>query len=326
MGLPIKENGRPLGAAVERSLIMNKRKIIGAFAALIAVLAAGCVSGPAPAAVSEPAPAPTFVQNAPGSQAAIASEEAKKTADTQRVIDWANRGVGEDASPAWLLPALRGNFRVLKQDWQIRDDKVLKVGVSRAPALNAAMVIADVQYAARLANQLKQAVTTKAAITLGGDDQFSVVNDAATKTTVSIAGQERLLDFWQQLETTDSDGRKTRVYQYYVVYACDPDVWSKLTAKYLLDVTGNIQDQKTKQTIAAMFNEIDTETRYERERSEAEFTAEIRAQQTALQSPMSPAAQRDAYRSGDPARIAAAGVTKDDADYIAALAAIAGLE
>jgi hypothetical protein len=312
---------------------MNKRKMIAAFAAAIAVLASGCASKPAsvtPAASTAPVtvsePAPTFVQNAPGSQAAIASEEAKKTADRQRVIDWANRGVGEDASPAWLLPALRGNFRVFKQDWQIRDDKVLKVGVSRAPALNAAMVIADVQYAARLANQLKQAVTTKAAITLGSDDQFSVVNDAATKTTVSIAGQERLADFWQQIETTDSDGRKTRVYQYYVVYACDPDVWSKLTAKYLLDVTGNIQDQRTKQTIAAMFNEIDAETRYERERSEAEFAAEIRAQQAALRSPLSPADQRAAYRSGDPAKIAAAGVTKEDTDYIAALAAIAGIE
>jgi hypothetical protein len=266
------------------------------------------------------------VQNAPGSAGAVASAEAKKTADPGRVIDWANRGLGEDASPAWLLPALRGNFRVLKQDWQIRDDKTLKVGVTRAPALNAAMVIADVQYAARLANQLKQAVTTKAAITLGSDDQFSVVNDAATKTTVSIAGQERLMDFWQQLENTDSDGRKTRVYHYYVVYACDPDIWSKLVAKYLLDVTGNIQDQRTKQTVAAMFNEIDAETRYERERSEAEFAAEIRAQQAALQSPVPPAARRDAYRSGDPAKIAAAGVTKADADYIAALAAIAGLE
>jgi hypothetical protein len=307
---------------------MNKRTMIAVCAAFAVLLAAGCASGPAPAAVSESAPAspPTFVQNAPGSQAAVASEEAKRTADSQRVIDWANRGLGEDASPAWLLPALRGNFRVFKQDWQIRDDKVLKVGVSRAPALNAAMAIAEVQYAARLANQLKQAVTTKAAITLGSDDQFSVVNDAATKTTVSIAGQERLTDFWQQIETTDSDGRKTRAYQYYVVYACDPDVWSKLVAKYLVDVTGNIQDQKAKQTIASMFKEIDAETRYERERTEAEFTAEIRAQQAALQSPIPPAAQRDAYRSGDPARIAAAGVTKEDTDYIAALAAIAGLE
>ncbi|MDR2097064.1 MAG: hypothetical protein LBP37_00920 [Spirochaetaceae bacterium] len=298
-------------------------RILAALLPLTVMLAAACASRPSPAASSDPA---AYTQNAPGSQAAIASAEAKKTADKQSVIDWANRGLGEDASPAWLLPAIRGNFKVLKQDWQITDNKVLKVGVSRAPALNAAMVIADVQYAARLANQLKQAVTTKAAITLGSDDQFSVVNDAATKTTVSIAGQERLLDFWQYLETTDSNGKKTKAYNYYVVYACDPDVWSKLVAKYLLDVTGNIQDQRTKQTIAAMFQEIDAETRYERELSEAEFAAEIRAQQSALQSPIPPSAQRDAYRSGDPAKIAAAGVTKADADYIAALAAIAGLE
>jgi hypothetical protein len=57
------------------------------------------------------------------------------------------------------------------------------------------MVTAEVQYVAQLANQLKQAVTAKAAITLGSDDQFSVVNDAAAKTAVSIAGQERLMDF-----------------------------------------------------------------------------------------------------------------------------------
>jgi hypothetical protein len=304
---------------------MYKRKMnaaFAAFAAALAVLAMGCASKPA---FVQDAP-PTYEQNVRGSQGAVASEEARKTADPGRVIDWANRGLGEDASPAWLLPALRGNFRVFKQDWQIRDDKVLKVGVARAPALNAAMVIADVQYAARLANQLKQAVTTKAAITLGSDDQFAVVNDAATKTTVSIAGQERLCDFWQEIENIDSDGRKTRVYHYYVVYACDPDVWSKLVAKYLLDVTGNIQDQRTKQTVAAMFSEIDEETRYERERSEAEFAAEVRAQRAALQSPVPPASQRDAYRSGDPTRIAAAGVTQADADYIAALAAIAGLE
>ena len=298
---------------------MNKRKMIAACAALAAVLAAGCASAPA---ASEAA----YVQNMPGSATAAASEEAKRTADPSRIIDWANRGLGEDASPAWLLPAIRGNFRVFKEDWQIRDDKVLKVGVARAPALNAAMTIADVQYAARLANQLKQAVTTKAAITLGSDDQFSVVNDAATKTTVSIAGQERLADFWQQLESTDSDGRKIKVYHYYVVYACDPDVWSKLVAKYLLDVTGSIQDQRTKQTIAAMFDEIDAETRYEKEKSEAEFAAEIRARQAALRSPIPPAARRDAYRSEDPAKIAAAGVTKEDTDYIAALAALAGIE
>jgi hypothetical protein len=308
---------------------MNKKKLIIVLAAAIAVFASGCASPPKAASGQTPAasaPPPTYAQNEPRSATSIASEEAKKTADVNRVLDWANRGLGEEASPAWLLPAIRGNFRVFKQDWQIQNDKVLKVGVSRAPTLNAAQVIADVQYAARLANQLKQAVVTKAAITLGSDDQFTVVNDAATKTTVSIAGQERLTDFWQLNETVDKNGRTVTAYNYYVVYACDPDVWSKLVAKYLLDVTGNLQDQRAKQTIAAMFNEIDAETRHEREKSDLEFAAEIRAQQAALQSPLPPAAQRTAYRSGDPARISAASVTAADTDYIAALAALAGIE
>jgi hypothetical protein len=318
---------------------MNKKLLIAVLAAVIAVLACGCASQSAAQSGGSAAASGDssyYAGGAPGAaspevspmrgQTEQASVEARQTADPMRMLDWANRGLGEDASPGWLLPAIRGNFRIFRQDWQIRDDMVLKVGVSRAPALNAAMTIADVQYAARLANQLKQAVVTKAAITLGSDDQFTVVNDAATKTTVSIAGQERLCDFWQLSETTDANGRRTSAYTYYVVYACDPDVWSKLVAKYLLDVTGNVQDQVAKQTIAALFNEIDAETRYDRERTEAEFAAEIRAQQAALQSPVPATAQRAAYRSGDPTRIAAASVTAADTDYIAALAALAGIE
>ncbi|GHV28391.1 hypothetical protein AGMMS4952_11900 [Spirochaetia bacterium] len=310
---------------------MNKCKMIVILAVVIAILASGCSSGPAPAsssrkaAASEPYVA-TYAQNDPRSPTAAASAEAKKTADQGRVLDWANRGLGEDASPAWLLPAVRGNFRVFKQDWEIRSDKVLKVGVSRAPALNAAMTIADVQYAARLANQLKQSVVAKAAITLGSDDQFTVVNDAATKTIVTIAGQERLTDFWQKTETVDKNGKTVTAYNYYVVYACDPDVWSKLVAKYLVDLTDKIPEQQAKRTIAGMFAEIDAETRYEKEKSEAEFAAEIRAQQAALVTPIPPTAQRAAYRSGDPAKIAAAGTTAADTDYIAALAALAGIE
>lgn len=303
------------------------KKMMTAIAVAVAALAA---SGVFTSCASRPEPSAYYAgqegaQSPMRSQTEQASIDAKKTAAEMRVLDWANRGLGEDASPAWLLPAVRGNFRIFKQDWEAGGGKVLKVGVSRAPALNAAQTIADVQYAARLANQLKQSVVAKAAITLGSDDQFATVNDAATKTKVTIAGQERLADFWQLIETTDPNGRTTRAYNYYVVYACDPDVWSKLVAKYLYDVTDKVSDRQAKQTIAAMFNEIDAETRAETKMSEAEFAAEIRAQQQALQNPVPPSAQRAAYRSGDPLKIAAASVTPDDTDYLAALAALAGL-
>jgi hypothetical protein len=289
-------------------------------AAAFALITAACSSAPVPQAQQER-------ETAMLSQTQRASEEALKTADKQRILDWKDRGLGEDASPDWLLPAVRGNFSIFKSDWQIAGDKVLKVGVARADRLNAAQTIADVQYAARLANQLKQSVLSRAAISLQSDDQFATVQDAATKTKVDIAGQDRLTDFWQLLETADSQGRNTRVYMYYVVYACDHDVWSKLVAKYLYDIVDNVPQQEAKRQIAGMFAEIDAETKSEKEKSEQVFREEVRAQLNALNAPQqNPADQRTAYRSGDSVKIAAAGVTRADADYIAALAAIAGVE
>jgi hypothetical protein len=300
---------------------MIKMSVILKAVAALALIAAACSSTPIQQTQQER-------ETTMLSQTQRASEDALKTADKMRILDWKDRGLGEDASPDWLLPAVRGNFSLFKRDWQITGDKVLKVGgPSRAGSLNAAQTIADVQYAARLANQLKQSVLSKAAISLQSDDQFAVVQDAATKAKVDIAGQERLTDFWQLLETTDSQGRTTKAYMYYVVYACDSDVWSKVVAKYLYDIVDNVPQQEAKRRIAEMFNEIDAESKSEQEKSEQVFREEVRAQLNALNAPrQSPAEQRAAYRSGDSVKIAAAGVTSADADYIAALAAIAGVE
>jgi hypothetical protein len=90
-------------------------------------------------------------------------------------------------------------------------------------------------------------------------------------------------------------------------------------------VVGKLPDTKTQQTIAGMFNEINAETKFEREKSEAQFKLELAAQQKALQEPPKSSSEiRIAYRSSDPSIRAAAGTTATDADYIAALAAFAG--
>ncbi|MDR2181619.1 MAG: hypothetical protein LBN92_02955 [Treponema sp.] len=289
-------------------------------AAALALITAACSSTPVRQTQEEK-------EAALVSRAQQVSQGAQKTADKQRILDWKNRSLGEDASPDWLLPALRGNFSVFRRDWQITGDKVLKIGISCAPRLNAAQTIADVQYAVRLASQLKQSVLGRAGISLQNDDQFATTQDAATKVKVTMAGQDRLTDFWQLIETTDSQGRTTKTYVYYVVYACDNEVWSKLVAKYLYDIVENVPQQEAKKQIAAMFAEIDAETKNEQGKSEQVFREEVRAQLNALNAPpQSPAEQRAAYRSGDSVKIAAASVTKADADYIAALAALAGVE
>jgi hypothetical protein len=258
------------------------------------------------------------------SSAAI-SAQAERDADDLRLVDWKDRSIGEIACPTWLYPAVRGNWTLFKSEWSVSPDKVLKIGVARHATLNGAQTIADVQYAARLASQLKQAVLTRAAISLGSSGEFDVVNDAAVQTQVNIAGQERLTDFWQLVETTGPDGRRTRMYSYWVVYACDSAIWDQLTAKYIFDIVGRLPDTRTQQTISAMFNDINAEIKYEREQSEAQFRAELAARQQALSSPpMSSAEVRTAYQSNDPAVRAAAGTTAADTDYVAALAALAG--
>jgi len=255
------------------------------------------------------------------------SAKAEKTADDFRIVDWKDRSIGEIASPAWLYPAVRGNWNSFKSEWPVNSGRILKIGVARHATLNGAQTVADVQYAARLAAQLKQAVLTRAAISLGSDGEFDVVNNAATQAQVNIAGQERLTDFWQLIETTGADGRKTRMYSYWVVYACDSAIWDQIAAKYIYDIVGRLPDTKTQQTISGMFNDINAEIKYEREKSEAQFNAELAARQQALREPPKSSTEiRAAYQSKDPVKTAAASTTAADTDYVAALAALAGAQ
>jgi hypothetical protein len=236
---------------------------------------------------------------------AAISGQAERTATEQRILNWKDRSLGEIASPLWLLQAARGDWSQFKATWPVNQDKVLKLGVATNAKRNVAETVADVQYAARLASQLKQNLLARAGISLGSDGEFDAVNDAATKTQVTIAGQERLTDFWQEIETVDNTtGKKSIVYNYYVVYASDSAVWDQLVAKYLFDVVGVLPDKKTQATISGMFKEIDEATKNEKPKTEAEFKAELSARQQALAKPLSPAEQRAAYRSGDPAKAA----------------------
>ena len=255
---------------------------------------------------------------------AAVSAQAARTAGNMVIVDWKDRALGELAAPVWLLSAARGDWKPFKEAWTVTPGKILKLGASNSSGQNTAMTIADVQYAARLANQLKQAVLTRAGISLGSDGEFDAVNDAATKTLVTIAGQERLTDFWQKVELTDSGGKKRTAYNYYVVYACDEAIWDQLVGKYIFDVVGQLPEKKTQQTIAGLFKEIDEETKAEKPVNETQFKLEITARQNALESGgMSGADQRAAYRSGDPVQAAAASTTGADKDYVAALAALA---
>jgi hypothetical protein len=220
---------------------------------------------------------------------------------------------------------------------------------------NAALTQADLNFAAQLAVELHATFLTRAGGASDnelGDGELATVRNSALEAKATVAGFQKVAEFWQQQEVTGTDGRKRVQYAAYTVYACPPDVWDKLLAKYLMDIVGQLPDKKTQQVVAGMFEEFKADTRREEEKTEAQWLAEIAAQKQAVENQQqvamaqTPAAiveatvagevaqtqaiedartLRAAVRSGNPLAIAAATIAASDFDAVAALAAAAGL-
>jgi hypothetical protein len=329
---------------------MNRIRLF--FAASIAAIAlAGCASKPASSASIESAP-----RGETGAfESAPSGEHVTEAANRLVIRDWSDRSIGEAANPAWLLSARRGNFDAFKTDFRIDPAYICRIGTGINVNRNAALIQADVLFAAQLAQELREKVLTRAGVASDrdiDDGEYAAVRNAALEANVTVAGFRQVTDFWQQQEVTDTDGRKQVRYAAYIVYACPSDVWDKIVATYLMDIVGRLPGKKTQQEIAGMFGELKADTRREVEKSEAQWRAEIEAQKQAVenqqrlamaQTPGGVAAVRaagqtaqtqsieeartlrTAIRSGNPVAIAAAAVTAADYDAVAALAAAAGL-
>jgi hypothetical protein len=315
------------------------------FVASIAVIVlAGCASNPESVASQ-----PGSFENGPR------SENVTESADRMVIRDWSDRSIGEIANPAWLLSARRGNFTAFKADFGIDPEYMCRAGTGINVNRNAALIQADVLFAAQLAQELRQTVLTRAGVASDSeidDGEYAAVRNAALEAKVTLAGFRQVTDFWQQQEVTDANGRKQVRYAAYIIYACPSDVWDQLVAKYLMDIVGQLPEKKTQQAVAGLFEELKADTRREVEKTEAQWRAELEAQRQAVENQQQLAmaqtpggvvaaraagetAQtqaieegrtlRTAIRSGDPVAIAAATVAAGDSDAVSALAAAAGL-
>jgi hypothetical protein len=310
-------------------------------AGIVAIALAGCAS--------KPASAPGNFDSGPR------GDNVAESANRLVIRDWSDRSIGEIANPSWLLSARRGNFSAFKSAFGIEPAYMCRAGTGINVNRNAALIQADVLFAAQLAQELRTKVLTRAGAASDSeidDGEYTAVRNAALEAKVTLAGFRQVTDFWQQQEVSDSDGRKQVRYAAYIIYACPPDVWDKLVATYLLDIVGRLPEKKTQQAVAEMFEEFKADTRREEEKTEAEWRAEIEAQKQAVENQQRLAmaqtagavtaaraagnvAQvqaieeartlRTAIRSGNPVAIAAATVGANDFDAVAALAAAAGL-
>jgi hypothetical protein len=303
---------------------IGKIILIGAVC-VSAILASSCASAAKAAASTGPKSASDTLKNT--------SVEEQPT--KQLILDWANRSTGEDARPAWLKSLVKGNSRAFKSEYGINDSDVVRYTVFENANKNVAETVADVQFAAQLANELRRDVMSEMGASLNDANEFEVVNNAATRAKVTIGGFRRAADFWQQIETDNKEtGEKERNYIYYIIYDFSPTVWNQVVAKYLYDIVGQVPDSKAKQKIGSMMNEMKADAQNEKDRqqelSDRDFLAQQQARQQVVdliangQNTQAAASIAASYQSGDPAKQAAASVTPADTDWVKALSAASG--
>jgi hypothetical protein len=304
----------------------NRKSVLAAVGLVALALFASCASKPS---------------------AAIPSASNVDVAPTRAVVrDWSNRSMGIPVTPAWLQAlVVNGNSNPIKQEFGINGSNRVKYILAQNRNRESARVQAGLLFAAKTANELKQYVVTGAGSVLDGGE-LDIVEEIATATKVTIAGNETVADFWQLVETEDLATRqKTQEYLYYIVYSMEEATWKALVRKYTNDIIGQLPDRAVQTKVAQAFGDIDAAASRETAMTEAQFIVQVDAQRQAAErayeleqaringqtavgvAAATPAAQtkQEIYVSGDPAKIAAASVTAADVDWIQALSTAASV-
>jgi hypothetical protein len=334
------------------------RKAFGITAVAVEILVlASCAGAPA-AGVGQPSaqvqavsqseerPATVAVQAASSAENNVASRPGKAT-----IVDWSNRAMGQEQSPAWLKPlVINGNAEDARAAFGLAGNSQVKFSVAQRQNRDEARVLSGLMFAQQAAQELKQYVCTAAASRLD-EAQMDIVEEITTATKITMTGTRRVADFWQLVESENPESRsKSREYIYYIVWSMDDAVWGQIVRKYVNDVIGQVPDRAVQTQVANAFAEIDAAAKREDQRSDAAFRqqlelqaqaahdaqdramAGINAQTAAAQSATAAAAdvartqvradaraRAAAYRSGNPAVAAAASTTAADFDWISAL-------
>jgi hypothetical protein len=244
-----------------------------------------------------------------------------------QVLGWKNQNLGEPQAPAWLKMAVKGNFQQLKQDYagSVGASDVVKLATFQHENLNMATTIADVQFFANVARELKANVLAKAAVSMQAGE-FEAVNDAAVRAQVNVVGMRRVTDFWQQVRTSNAEtGEMRTMFIVYVVYATPEARWNDMYSYYMRDVFGVIPESAGKQAMRGLFDEINADIKRDKDKSDLQFLAELAAQQQALenQAVVNSQARMAALKSGDPVQAAAATTHPSDGPAVNAQATAA---
>lgn len=266
------------------------KKILIGFAAIAAIMATSCGS-------TNNVTSNSSIKPASNSGVTVAGKETV-------VVDWDGRTLGTEATPAWLAPAVRGDFSAYIAAFKKKDGDVFRRSTGTGADVRSATMRADMAYARTIARELQQSVNVYAAEqarsgNLSDATRQAIEEVTKTQSNAEITGHQKATEYWQQVVEVDPvSGEKKTSYIVYQIYQIPANTWAQTTAKYVKQVLGGIADELSPEQdfVKGLVSEMMHDARFPTVMSqeEAKQKAEINKQMADVQASLAPAQQKAA--------------------------------
>lgn len=225
-----------------------------------------------------------------------------KTADslttTQEIVDWSNRNLDGEAKPDWLKKLVKGNDSLVRQEFNISSDYVVKYSVAATKSRDSAMAASRVNYNAMRAEELRTKVVSEAAATLNDAGYIEATSNAATLAKVDLTCHELVTQFYQEVLTTNKEtGSQSKEFLCYSVYKISKENWANTLKGFLTQVIPAIPDSKAQVKMAQTIQSLYEDTAKSTEKSDSEVLKEISAKLDEAQKTASAPAQTQAKQT-----------------------------
>ena len=189
---------------------------------------------------------------------AFAKSKYEKKADKAALVDWTDRTLGEESAPKWLLNLRRGNASKFKKEWEIDENRIVKVSMATGATEAVAQALSRASFAYVQSAELNQKVIGRVGQGLNDMGQLEAVFEAASQTKADMTGLREETGFFQKVRLTKRGTKEqTEKYVYYTVYSMDKSTWDNLCKKYLMDLMGTEGlETATQKKIGALFSEM----------------------------------------------------------------------
>ncbi len=215
----------------------------------------------------------------------FAKSRYEKKADKAVLVDWTDRTLGEESAPKWLLNLRRGNATKFKKDWEIDENRIVKVSMATGATEATAQALSRAGFAYVQAAELNQKVIGRVGQGLNDMGQLEAVFEAASQTKADMSGLREETGFFQKVRITKKGSKEqTEKYVYYTIYSMDKSTWDALCKKYLMDLMGTEGlETATQKKIGALFSEMKEDADKKDEKKAAEEKALYEAQLARLE-------------------------------------------